>query len=463
MWRDRMLGAGVVTVLLLMPLASRADDPPTPGSPGSFHLSFGKAKGTGEKPSFPELDKSLDGAVGGYMDGRAADAEAILNSFADTKKDKKSYPLYLLSLGSVGLSLGDYQGVERRLTEALASMNVELGTAATGLALFKSESDRPYRGYSHEKMLAHTYLGLAYFEQAKYEDARIEFAKAREVDHGQAAAQDGDFLTGHFLEGLTALRRQSYNDAQVSFRKVTELKQDWPLGWYALCRASELAHDDAEAGEAWARYDTLAPAEGRLARDGSTPCVLFMIDSGQGPVRKPDALTGELGSWEKSTSPEVAVVLTPKGQSAVEARAVDDLYFQASTAGGLAGEASRKVVSSALKAGVKGLLGGHATTPKSDVDVRCWAISPARVHLAAVPVSALPTTVELQSSLKAGVATGGVEGLLDRLDNALDKAIASPLGTNHQVYRFLRGQPFDQAPVVYERVIPNAGMRATLH
>jgi len=121
-------------------------------------------------------------------------------------------------------------------------------------------------------------------------------------------------VTGNFLEGLTALRSERYNDAQVSFRKVTELKQDWSLGWYGLCRASQLAHDDGEAGEAWARYDTLAPAEGRLARDGSTPCVLFMIESGQGPTRKANEIAQQLGSWEKTDSPEIELSLTPAGQ-----------------------------------------------------------------------------------------------------------------------------------------------------
>ena len=49
-----------------------------------------------------------------------------------------------------------------------------------------------------------------------------------------------------------------------------------------------------------------------------------------------------------------------------------------------------------------------------------------------------PTTVELTCSHKAG----------------------KPMAENGQVYRFLRGQPFDQVAVVYERVLPNAAKRA---
>src|SRR2546422_1349768 len=253
MSRDRMLGAGLVTVLLLLPLASRADGPRV-----SFFPTFLKAMRKEVDPGFAPLARTLDGAGAGYLNGRAVDAEAVLDSLAPTQTKDASYPLYLLSLGSVELSLGDYQSVERQLTAALKKMTADLSGAATGVAMLQSESDRPYRGYSHEKMLAHTYLGLAYFQQAKYEDARIEFAQARESDRGSAAGQEDDFLTGHFLEGMNALRMERYNDAQVSFRKVTELKQDWSLGWYGLCRASQLAHDDGEAGEAWARYDTLA-------------------------------------------------------------------------------------------------------------------------------------------------------------------------------------------------------------
>jgi len=437
MSRHGVLAAGLAAALLLLPRPTLADEPP----PGFFPDWF-KPMQSGAKASFPRLPRTLEGAVNGYTSGRVADAEAVLKPLVTEKIHNESYPLYLLTLGSVDLALGDYQGGERTLSAALTNMSVELEAVSTGIALVQAESERPYRGYPHEKMLAHTYLGLSYFQQHKYEDARIEFTKAREVHKGKAAGQENDFLTGHFLEGLNAIHDRRFNDAQVSFRRVTELKKDWPLGWYALCRASELARSTPEADEAWVRYEALVPAEARLARDGTTPCVLFLVESGRGPVRKPDAITEQLGSWEAVKEPEIRISLGPEGQARVDAPSVDDLYFQASTQGGLAGDAARKVVSSIAKAGVRNIpLVGGFLAGKNEVDLRCWSISPGRIHLAAVPVPGEPSTIELVSSGKSG----------------------RPIAADSQVFRFIRGQPFEQAPVVYARILPNADTRATLH
>src|SRR5437867_3351115 len=163
-----------------------------------------------------------------YHQGSVADAEERLKPLAE-KKDK-DYPRYMLALGTVELSLGDYQRAGQYLTAAVQNLSVEMGNAAAGMAMLRAEKNRPYRGYPHEKVLAHTYLGLAYFQQNMYNDARIEFAKAREEQRGETEAQRTDFATSEFLDGINALRAHRFTDAQVSFRKITELKKDWPLG-----------------------------------------------------------------------------------------------------------------------------------------------------------------------------------------------------------------------------------------
>jgi tetratricopeptide (TPR) repeat protein len=304
MSRHRFLGAGLLAAVLLLPGFLQADEPP-PGMPPEFHKMFQQSSPRKLKP----LARTLDGGVEGFKYGRVADAEAVLKPLADGSRNDGSFPLYLLTLGSVELALGDYQRAASVLTAATTNLSVELGSVRTGIAILEAESERPYRGYPHEKMLARTYLGLAYYQQARHEDARIEFAKAREEHRGRKAGQDNDFVTGHFLEGLNSLRDRRYNDAQVSFRKVTELKQDWALGWYALCRASDVAGSTPEADESWARYEALTSAESRLARDGSTRA-LFLVESVSrfasparsstiwAPGSRPDpALNIALGAW----------------------------------------------------------------------------------------------------------------------------------------------------------------------
>jgi tetratricopeptide (TPR) repeat protein len=374
-----------------------------------------------------------------YAEGRVADAEETLKPL--TKMQDQNYPLYLLSLGTVELSLGDYPKAGEYLDAAIKNLSVELSGAATGMALIKSESNRPYRGFPHEKVLAHTYLGLAFFEQNKLEDAHIEFVKAREADHGAQAGQEADFTTAEFLDGIYSLRTGKFNDAEVSFRKVTELHKDWPLGWYALCRASDSNHDTRDADEAWGKYEAATSADARLARDGSTPCAIFLVDAGAGPTRKPNAIAGDIGTWAVTPTHENVVHLGTEGGAKLDAATVDDLYFQASTAGGLAGELSRKVASAAAKSianqiPILGLFVG-----KAEVDVRTWKISPGTMHLAALPIATSPSTVEVTCSDQAGNAV--------------------PM--SRQVLYYIGGRPFDRAPLIYSRILPNADERATVH
>ncbi|PYM06125.1 MAG: hypothetical protein DMD82_09440 [Candidatus Rokuibacteriota bacterium] len=457
-------------VLAVVPCTGRADPPPR-GSPFSEWFKSVQVK---SGPSSGELPHTLDGAVSGYLDGRVADAEAVVKSLATEKPKDESYPLYQLTLGSISLCQGDYQAVQRSLTAALERMGAKLSTTATGLAFINAETKRPYRGFPYEKMLAHTYLGLAFMQQSRSEDARIEFAQAREAQRGSAAGQEDDFATGHFLEGLNFLHRKEYNDAQVSFRKVTELHKEWPLGWFALCRASDLAHDAGEAGEAWSHYEALAPAGARLARDGSTPCVLFLVESGRGPhrwasghdaqgARDPKAGASNsndnskvdltLAEWKPTDSPEIRVSIACSDTAKVEAPKLDDLYFQASTSGGIVGEATRKLVGGLIHSffsGDKSSKDGSKNNDKNkdqskdqnkddeNVDLRSWGTTPGALHLAAVPVPAVPTTIETTCSDKSG---NNIESL-------------------RRVMRFLRGQPFERAPIVYERIPPNAASRA---
>jgi tetratricopeptide (TPR) repeat protein len=377
-----------------------------------------------------------------YRQGRVADAEVILKPLGEKTKDN-NYPLFQLSLGTVELSLGDYERARNYFESAAQNLDVELGAGKTGRSLLKSKAKWPYRGYPHEKVLARTYAGLAYFQQGKYNDARIEFAKARQADKGKTAAYEGDFSTTEFLDGINALREGRFNDAQVSFRKLTELKKDSPIGWYALCRASDLNHDQAEADGAWSRYESLSPAETRLARDGSTPCVIFLVDGGWGPFRTPNAMLGALGSWKESPATKTGmkdVKIASAGRPGLDAVEVDDLYYQVSTVGGMGKEVGKAIAGEVASRALGAIPVFGMFAPKNEADLRCWSMAPGTMHLAAVPVPNAPTTVELTCYDKRGTAIN-----LDR-----------------QVLYYIGGRPFDQATIIYSRILPNADMRANL-
>jgi tetratricopeptide (TPR) repeat protein len=367
--------------------------------------------------------------------GEISKAEKTLKPL-ESKSGDKDFPLVMLSLGSIDMCLGDYRHAASCMRAALASFDAELTGLGVARQVLSSESGRLYRGFSHERVLAHTYLGLAYMQQGKSDDARIEFAKACEEDKGKEAAQVDDFAPAHFLDGLRALRGTDYQHARVSFRKVIELRPDFGLGWYSLARASALDGDQAETDEAWARYEALVPEGQRLAQDGSMACAIFLVDVGWGPGRTPDPLIGEFAQWEDTKYPESRLALGAAGVTA-DAASVGDTYFQASTAGGFGEDLKKKVVSVAAKQVAAAVIPGAGLFLKSEADVRCWTVSPGEMYFVAVPVPERPSTVEL-------AAYDGKGNLLP---------------ADNQVIYYVVGRPFEEAQIVYARVMPNADYR----
>jgi tetratricopeptide (TPR) repeat protein len=379
---------------------------------------------------------NIQTAQAACLKGEVSKAEKDIKPM-EAKTGDSNYPLAMLSLGSIDLCLGDYRHAAACMQSAIASFQGEITGLGVAAQVLKSESGRLYRGFSHERVLAHTYIGLAYMQQGKTDDARIEFAKASEEDKGKSAAQVDDFGPPYFLDGIRALRDRDYHYSRVSFRKVVELQPGFALGWYSLARASLLDGDEGEADQAWAKYESLVTPGARLAKDGSTPCAIFLVDVGWGPKRTPDPLIGEFATWEKTKSAESRVVLAGAGGQGVDAGPVGDMYFQASTAGGFSEDLKKKVVSVAAKQAVAYALPLAGLFLKSEADVRCWMVAPGAMYFVAVPVSAEPSTVEMTAY--------DAKGNLLPIDN--------------QVIYYIVGRPYEEAQIVYARVMPNADYR----
>jgi tetratricopeptide (TPR) repeat protein len=371
-----------------------------------------------------------------YRSGQAAKAEKmILPLESDNSND--DLPLLLLSSGSICLSLGDYRETARCLQPAVGSLEGELGSLAVAEQVLSSESGRLYRGFPHERVLAHTYLGLAYMQQNKLTEARVEFAKAAEEDKGTKPEYQDDFAPAHFLDGLRALRAKDYQYARVSFRKVVELQPEFALGWYSLSRASLLDGDESEAEDAWNKFESLAKPPGLFAKDGSTPCAIFMVDVGWGPERVKDEYTEEFGKWKEPDYPESKVLLTSVGGQPVEATKMADTYFQASTTGGFMEDVKKKVVSAGVKGLISSLIPSTKKLLKSNVDTRAWSIAPGEIRFAVVPVPAQPTTVELKTYDKKG----------------------KELPRDYQMLYYIVGRPYEEAQLIYTRILPDANNR----
>lgn len=372
-----------------------------------------------------------------FMKGNVVKSETVLLELQE-KKDH-NFPLMQLCMGSIQLSLGDFRQAEQYFSAAIVNLDAAISDFNKAKEVLKSEMSRRYMGFPYEKVLAHTYKGLIYMKQGRHNEARIEFAQAREADLGKKAGQEDDFAVAHFLDGFNALKVGDYQYARVSFRKVSELKPEFPLGWYALMRASSLDGDEVEAEEAWKKYESLTEQQLRLARDGSTPCAVFWVDAGWGPLRKPDAFIGQFATWNKPKFNAEKIVLSiPADNAKLPAYATDDTYFQASTTGGFGEDVGKKVVSYVAKEGLKQICPCAVLfVGKSEADVRAWNICPGTVNLVAVPMPSEPSTVEV---------------------DALDKK-GKLIPLYQQVNYYITGRQFESCDPVYFRVIPNADYR----
>jgi len=113
------------------------------------------------------------------------------------------------------------------------------------------------------------------------------------------------------------------------------------------------------------------------------------------------------------------------------------MYYQASTTGGFGEDLKKKVVSAAAKEAVSQLVPFAGLFMKTEADVRAWAIAPGGVHFAVVPVPRDPTTIELTAVDKNGTT----------------------IPIDNQVMYYITGRPFEEAQLIYARVLPNADYR----
>jgi hypothetical protein len=223
----------------------------------------------------------------------------------------------------------------------------------------------------------------------------------------------------------------------VSFRKVTTLEDRNPIGWYGLARASDLDGDKDEAAEAWARYEAATPEADRLPRDGSQSCAIFLVDVGWGPYRSPNKLVGQFAGWKCLDCLYNSVTLAVPDKGRTLAYATDDLCQQAKTEGGMGGEVARKAVSMAGKEALRHVPVFGMFAPKSEADLRCWAVSPGFTHVGVLGLPAAPATVEVSYHGKDGAALPGMT----------------------QMVYFVGGRSFDNAPLIYVRSLPGPDRR----
>ena len=214
-------------------------------------------------------------AVADYHAADYADARRLLQPLA--KNPDENFVLNNCRLGSTTLAMYDLNGSQQAFLQAyevLNSYGVNNGGRTAG-AVLVDEGIRIWRGEPFERAMANFYLGLTYYMQRDYNNARGAFENAlfKLRDYG-VGPRDGDDP-----------------NQQPQADKYQEVDSNFALAQYMLARCYQRLGQDDLAAANFARVARLRPDLSALAdpRRNAAANVLLVIDFGDGPRKGTNA------------------------------------------------------------------------------------------------------------------------------------------------------------------------------
>jgi tetratricopeptide (TPR) repeat protein len=202
-------------------------------------------------------------AVEAYHVGNYADARQLLQPLA--KNTNEDFVLNNVRLGSTDLAMYDLLGSQSAFLNAYEVFNsygVNNGGRTLG-AVLVDEKIKIWRGEPFERAMANFYLGLIYYMQADYNNARAAFENA-----------------------LFKLRDyQTDNNQNISADKYKELDSNFALAQYMLARCYQRLGQTDLAAANFKRVVEIRPDLATLAdiNINQQSNVLLVIDNGYGP------------------------------------------------------------------------------------------------------------------------------------------------------------------------------------
>ena len=295
--------------------------------------------------------------------------DQAIDIFSHAPKKDKDLLLYDLAILSSAVHKGDEEEVKKAGNRAQQQMWNYEGKGAGTASLVSSEALRYYKGEPFEKSMASLYLGIVYFNEQDYENAKAAFTKA--VFSVQTKGDDAvaDFAAPYILLAKTFLKLNDEDNARIT---LSRLEKAIPGRGLTL--------------------DTL-----RKVR------TIGFIEIGVGPKKIRTGPGGSLVQWQRQSYYDRHAQLLIDGKPmSVAYQFADDLTYQAqstdrggktaiqATKGGLreaAGVTSVIAADQALAthnatAGWIALGAGlFALADQSQADVRQWQMLPDRIQL----------------------------------------------------------------------------------
>ena len=210
-------------------------------------------------------------AVQAFLLGEPVSAQRQFTAMA--QKPDQNYVLNNLRLGASALAAHDFDEAEAALVRAYEVLNAtrvnDPGRRAA--AVLFDEKIKIWRGEPYERAVANLYLGLIYYEQGDYQNAR-----------------------GAFENALFKLRDYG-SEQQIKSGDYTTVENDFAIALLLLGRCWEKLGSPDNAQAQWAQLDQMRPDARELLQRTRDPLtnVMVVVDFGFGP-RKTTEFDGSI-------------------------------------------------------------------------------------------------------------------------------------------------------------------------
>ncbi len=353
-------------------------------------------------PTLPEYNDGLRAYAAGRLDVAARTMQPLQKA-----TDDMNYPIYMLDLAYAEEWLGDLTAAEKFYLTGLAAFDQKLSTGGKAAQVIIPAPGTFYRGDQFEHVFEHYFLGRVYFRRGEWNDARIEFSKAQEMNLSSDANGGHDSSIIDFMAAQTYLKLDDPNNAQVSLRNVVKFQPAFPYSYLELCRVAQHYGDFSAAENYYREYaqrdrnPVKIPYDDKDSHDG---LLVAVIDLGDGPYR-----TGDVSNEKVPAHyPERRAAIGVSGRMFVASK-VDEIFLHAQHEAGTASHTAKQVGLVAARTALE-ILAAKETGVFVDVpenDVRRVDMMPGEFHVVEIPLA----PGQYSGSLFVETAAGATMGL----------------------------------------------------
>jgi tetratricopeptide (TPR) repeat protein len=395
------------------------------------------AGGCGPEQPKMTLEKAMASRVDNQADYNAA-ARFVETTYM--AKHDKDYVMWAMDYSSLCLMGGNYDVARDEMMNCYKDIGTTQDKDKETIAAISSEAYKIFKGEPFERALLCTYIGLEFYMDGDYNDARIFFARADQEDAttgNDMADFRHDFQLAHYWLGRSYLKLGQADNARIAFTKagthVPRKGEDKELKSLQKQQADmRKTRMELEAKSYKNALSAKPPVEGAVNMSASPSMaempvalpgaggengvitaaetlekflamdfqkdvnLILVIEMGQGPYKYVDEYGGD--HIIPLPYPDRQALVYLNGHTAGQAFNLLDMYHQAATRG-----TSEKDTAQAAKGVTKAVLkqmpfgvGSLAGVWDVSADWRYWRLLPGQVAVFAAKVAPGSYTVNVQ-------------------------------------------------------------------